>query len=451
MINIVTFGKPDGYKDLHIGHLSSTILFSDLYYRHIKNTSFQSKTYLVSGTDGYGMATYIECWKSLNRMPNKEELRDYVNRFYLKQLKTLNKFHVFPDCFASDVDEQTANGLQDYCNMILKEIVAAGLCYVKEEPEYSDPVYHVGLGKRNYYYDPTKNTYISRLSNKPAVKTTRKNWFLSLEKARNIIVKETENVIDKDILKYIKNMLCKDLPDYRLTSYQPWALQVSDELSGGKGMSFQVWYESLLAPAYYTKRLLMNQRICFSDDEIRFVHFMAEDNMFFYVLVRSVLWHFLPYNNNRLVLIKFRKFLDEHNQKCILSAEQLLQKYDANTIRLFFLMRGVAPTTFRFNNEDFGRALKKYNKIVSTSKKSKDQSIKHCDINGKYEYVQLLKSYDEYILNFEYQKAADLIDFVLSNKSKEDYYGSFLKTVVGEYIPNVIDEEQYENNSLLWN
>lgn len=416
-INVVTFGKPDGYKSLHIGHLAGGALHADLFYRYCLRMQEDKKCYLISGTDGFGATAFVECWKAKGAKPTNTQLQSYVEEHYQKQKNDLAIYGIFPDYYGNDTEPQNAREIASMCDRALEKMVNKGLCVLRDDIEYIDPIYGIAIGER-FLNRLNDGTLISNLSKQRVVAHRCKNWFLDLDAAKPIIEESIflYDKVDTQVVKYVKQKISSKLGGYRLTSYQPWALPVGDHLRPNDNMKYQVWYASLIEPLLYSINGVDESLKTLEDlkNKASFVQFIADDNIFFYSIIRPVLWNAVTDSNiiDRLVYFQHRNFMDEKGEKFFCSAADMCKDYNPNIIRLYFLTRGRKSTTFHLNTEELNRCSRFYNRYSekgSDVQKGRDSCVSTKTFNSS---VQILRGeIGHYLSQFDFQKSFDQLEY----------------------------------------
>lgn len=400
-LKIITFGKPDGFKDIHIGHLSGVILHADAYARYCRNND--ENVLMISGTDGYGAAVYQHFYQSNKYIPNKDELKSYVLDYHIRQKEMLRKFNVSIDYYGLDINEESTNKIKKLCDNVLEKMLDMGLCKLREEEQYIDPILNMPLGNRQLFCKNVgnKKKYYSCITKKEVKVKNVVNYFLSLEKCRNIVEKSRvrfrSSPSDGFVLNYINKRLENKLPEYRVTSYQPWAISVLNDDS----MKYQVWVESLIAPLAYSRKMVnVNNFKC------RYVQFISEDTLFFYSIIQPILWSILCPDQELPTLYcnRTRSFVDANNVPCFFTGDELLEKYSVEQIRMCFIGRGVGRTTIAVTGNEmnrlwrgFQRAINKHNNGIDNSDRMNFEMIsKYNLLMDKMEFSKVIDMMDEY-------------------------------------------------------
>lgn len=416
-INVVTFGKPDGYKDVHIGHLAGGALFADLYCRCMKHNYPEQRTYLVSGTDGYGMMTYVNCWRYIDRKPNNDELRNFVKCYHNRQKSTLNKYGIDMDYYGNDTDIENSKEIKKMCDFVFGLLLEKGVCELREEIEYIDDIYGVAVSERNVIKSNDTCNMVSKLSGGSISVRKGKNWFLNLEAAREIIENSKETYTDETVIAYIESVLKEKLSYFRITNNQPWAVPMGTNFSEKGEKKYQVWFASLLEPLVYANRICQNGH-CEEIKDIHFEQFVAEDNLFYYAIIRPILWDVLDCRDVNLVYFKYRCFKDEKGNKIFFTGDSIAKRYGYDVIRLFFLLRGKNPTVYHFDTEEFTKVLRMIERIRINSRMPK-RSSNVSNRNSKTKYKNIIHPYSKYICEHQFRKAADYFEYLIMNNKFE--------------------------------
>ena len=402
-VTVVTFGKPDGFREIHIGHLSGVVLHADVYARARKA---QGETvFLVSGTDGYGAAVYQHAREACGRTPGEAELRAYVREFHEKQRRTLAAYQVGLDYYGNDTDPETSRALEQLCRRVRMRLEEQGTCSRRRERYAVDPVYGCPLGNHQIRESREDGREVrrSRLTGQEVYWEEGDNLFLSLEAYREVIRASLSRYGDRGgdgfIRAYVERMLQGPLPEYRLTSHQPWALPAED------GLRCQVWFASLLAPVYYGRKAAEKAGTAWKPDQMRFVQFISEDTLFFYAVLQPVLWQALDpeWPLPELHCNRTRTFADESGTPCFCSGDELLQRFSAGQIRVCFTARGTGRTKIALTGEEMERLWGGY-------RQAKRRSASAAGSFSGRESEAVSAQYFRLLEQREFSKAADLAD-----------------------------------------
>lgn len=357
---VITYGKPDGFRNVHVGHLSGVVLHADAYARYCRSSG--KETWLISGTDGYGAAVYQHAFEHFGHIPSDDELRTYVYEYHMRQRATLAAYHVSNDYYGLDTDADETKRIKDLCDEALSRLQAGGHCVLRKEINYVDPILQCPLGNRQLTKEETAKgeQKRSQLTGTLAACVQTENWYLSLEAYRPVIEASMQrfddDIRDRHLITYVRNILRQPLPDYRLTTQQPWAIQVNDDPQ----MKYQVWVESLLAPVAYLQHAaaFLGKTV----EKPRYVQFIAEDTLFFYTIVQPVLWHIMwpEMKLSTLLCNRTRSFVDGEGKPCFMTGDELLQYFTADQIRLCMISRGTGRSVIAFTKGEMNRLWKRY-------------------------------------------------------------------------------------------
>lgn len=400
---IITYGKPDGFRNIHLGHLSGVVLHADAYARYCRAKGRDA--WLISGTDGYGAAVYQHTFAQYGRIPSTDELRTSVQRCHLKQRATLEAYHVSNDYYGLDTDPAETKRIKRLCDKLLNRLKASDSCVLRKEIDHYDPVLKCPLGRRQLYRDVASSSakYRSRVTGALTTDVEVENWYLSLEGYRHVIEASLRRfddyMRDKHMISYVYNRLKEPLPDYRLTTHQPWAVPVGDE----SRMKYQVWVESLLSPIAYVQQRAVQKGTRVLNP--RYVQFIAEDSLFFYTIIQPVLWHVLcpDLELSALFCNKTRRFVDEIGHPCLMNGDELLQRFSVEQIRVCLISRGNRNTTIALNNREMNRLWKGYDYAACHIQ----NHVVQADLDKAHQYRL---NYEECLKHRNFSKAADIAD-----------------------------------------
>ncbi|HAG68982.1 MAG TPA: methionine--tRNA ligase [Lachnospiraceae bacterium] len=144
----------------------------------------------------------------------------------------------------------------------------------------------------------------------------------------------------------------KTLVPFRLTGNVEWGVPVPEK-EDTKDLTFWVWPESLWAPISFT-RTYLKQKGCpddewkkwWNDDEAQVYQFIGEDNIYFYAIAQTGMFNALGNLHqtnviaNRHILFMDTKASSSSEIKPPM-AEELLQHYSADQLRMHFISLGL--------------------------------------------------------------------------------------------------------------
>ena len=144
----------------------------------------------------------------------------------------------------------------------------------------------------------------------------------------------------------------KTLVPFRLTGNVEWGVPVPDK-EDTKDLTFWVWPESLWAPISFTRAYLKRKGLpedewkkWWDDDEAQVYQFIGEDNIYFYSIAQTGMWHALGNLHqsnviaNRHILFMDTKASSSSEIKPPM-ADELLKHYSADQLRMHFISLGL--------------------------------------------------------------------------------------------------------------
>lgn len=97
---VITGGMPYGNKDLHYGHVLGMFLYADFMARFLRDRIGKDNVIFVSGTDCYGSPS-LETYRKRADLGIKEDIKDMVKSFHLRQKAGLEKFEISLNFFGA--------------------------------------------------------------------------------------------------------------------------------------------------------------------------------------------------------------------------------------------------------------------------------------------------------------------------------------------------------------
>ena len=254
----------------------------------------------------------------------------------------------------------------------------------------------------------------------------------------------------------------KTLVPFRLSGNVPWGIEVP-ERDGAKDLTFWVWPESLWAPVSFTKACLKTRgmgegayRDFWSSKDARVYQFIGEDNIYFYSVAQSGLFMALqdgaektcaPADGqlqmttvipNRHVLYMKKKAASSGAVKPP-SAEELLEVYSPEQLRLHFFHMNLGQSSVSFSPKAFDPSLKGeydpviyegnlttniYNRLIRscfyTMQKHFGSTLPDRSITPeiKVEADELIVAVENAMYRFEFNKMFELLDQYLRQANK---------------------------------
>lgn len=97
---VITGGMPYGNKDLHYGHVLGMFLYADFMARFLRDRIGKDNVIFVSGTDCYGSPA-LETYRKRAESGIKEDIRDMVKSFHVRQKEELKTFEISLNFFGA--------------------------------------------------------------------------------------------------------------------------------------------------------------------------------------------------------------------------------------------------------------------------------------------------------------------------------------------------------------
>lgn len=371
--NILIGGAwPYGNYLLHIGHLAA-LLPADIIARYHRGCG--NEVMYVSGTDAHG-TPITERAKKENREP--EEIANYYHEEFVK---TFNKFNFSYDMYTITTDEEHVKRVQEYFTKIMDN----SYIYEKEidedycedcktylsDREIEGICSHCG-GKCSG--DQCDECLVSLSPSEIKDKkcktcgketTTKKNkhLYLKLSAFQDVLedlVEKRTGIWRRQATGECKKFLNMGLIDRAATRQMNWGIKVP--VKGFEDKRIYVWLEAVLGYMTTASRVAEARNIDFEkfitdkDTKTYFVH--GKDNIPFHGIIYPALLYGinkdyqLPYY---MISSGYVNMEDEKMSKSkgnLISANELANDYDIDTIRYFFTANGPEKKDSNFNKED---------------------------------------------------------------------------------------------------
>lgn len=479
---LITVGKPDAYREIHIGHLAGGLINADVFTRFLRNRIGSENVLFISGTECYGTSIYAEY---LKHKKGNESINDYISANHLKQKQTLEKFQISLNdfyCVASNNEYRLIHSR--LCQEFINSLIANNEILRKSEKIFIDPETLTFLNyrqvkqkdiedkKEKKYDSEDSSNSISIISNKRPLTKDIDNYFFDISKREQAIL-ELHDTCYTEIKKYLKNYFPS--PDYkaiRITCNSKLGIDVN---INGETKKLWNWIDSLIAPISYTmyhenkkENDMSGWRKWWCGEDSKTYHFMAQDNVFFYTVVEPYLiqsWndvHYEKFNLPNYALIPMRTIFNGKYTGPFPTGELLAKKYSVESLRYTLASMGKKNSSFnpeklldssiKIDNIDnrYNATLRKINRLYALSKeqlRANSQNVsfsKECTIRGK----ELFGTYESIMMSREFNKAIDFIEErfkeFLSDKSNVLYNTKLVSVMLHPFIPNIIEEKYNE-------
>ena len=354
------------YK-LHIGHISA-LLPGDIIARYFRLKG--DNVVFVSGTDCHGTPTTITA--------KKEGVTPYdIAKKYHEFDKTdMKRIGISYDLYAATMDEEHKTEVQrmfkliydnnyiyekeeeqdycDTCKIFLSDREIEGTCPHCKETTKGDQCEHC-LIVIDVLQD--KNCSICK---KTTVLKNNKHLYFSLSKFQ----KELEKYINKNLSNWRKNaqnetnkFLKLGLIDRAATRQLDWGVDVP--IDGYEDKKIYVWIEAVMGYLTTCKRVCGNDYENFITDSNTISYYIhGKDNIVFHTIIFPALIMAMRNNYNLPNYIISSEYLNMKDEKMskskgnLMTLDEMLNLYDADTIRYNLILNGPEKKDVNFSVED---------------------------------------------------------------------------------------------------
>ena len=349
---------PYANGSLHIGHIAS-LLPGDVLARY--HRAIGDNVYFVSGSDCHGTPVAIRA-KQENRTP--QEVSDYYHKEFVDCFEQLG--------FTYDVYTKTsADAHKDFIRAFHKKLYESPYVYEKEVPqaycEHCDTFLadRFVLGKcpkcgsdtRGDQCDECGTVLEPESLKDPICAVCGKS--ISFKKSTHLYIAiskfqpELEALVDshpewrKNAIAFTKRYINDGLRDRALTRDLEWGIPVPKE--GYENKTIYIWAENVLGYLSASKVSAEKRNSSFKDlwgKDAKHYYVHGKDNIPFHTIILPALllgngegWH-LPDQivSSEYVTLEGRKISTSQNYA--IWVKELLEHYDADSIRYFFIANG---------------------------------------------------------------------------------------------------------------
>jgi methionyl-tRNA synthetase len=267
---IITAALPYANGELHLGHIASTYLPSDIFSRYSRLAGHE--VIFTCATDDYGTPILVQA-ESENKDP-----KDYVKYWNQRDLEDFSKLNIKFDLFdrtSSEENHEMAKRfflflfkkgliyegevLQYYCTnckRFLPDRYVIGRCpFCKAENQYADVCENCGKTLKPGELEVPR---CAVCGSTPILEKTS-HYFFALSKFSDQLKKwlvETET-LQKDIKNYVLKWIEEGLQDWDITRDISWGIPIP--LKEAKGKVLYGWFENHLCYISTTLKFLKNK------------------------------------------------------------------------------------------------------------------------------------------------------------------------------------------------
>ena len=209
---VVTAGMPYGNKDLHFGHVGGVFVHADAFARFLRDRIGKENVIFVSGTDCYGSPIVADHAKQVSSGEYQGSLLDYVQFNHERQCATLRQYRISLDCFAASALAPFRETHENMCAQFMQRAYRNGHLEKRSTPQFYDVSKQSFLNGRQvlgrcpiqgcrsekayadecsvgHQYEPKDLIEpVSTLSGEPPQTRLVTNWYLPLEKFREVLM-----------------------------------------------------------------------------------------------------------------------------------------------------------------------------------------------------------------------------------------------------------------------
>lgn len=345
---IITAALPYGNNSIHIGHIMSTFLPSDICARIYRYLNF--KVNYISGMDAYGTPILLTAFNS-NTTPQKIH-----DKYFNSNKNILNKFSISLDIFDSTINPihhqnvqnqiiqkqsllYTTNSINHFCDyhkIFLNDRLLSQYCSICNEFFYEhEPQCH----------HDTKTNYCS-LCNKTTTQhnTTHYTWNFTIENLNTLLQKTQLNKVAREQVEILFNSNKLNNVDKIITRYGKWGVSFPTSINKQyKNLIIYVWIEALMFYSSFSK---------WNDPKEYKIQFMGKDNVFFHTYIQSNIMDEMP---NQIVAGHFLKYKGQKMSKRNNANFALdeLSKEDCDFLRFYLCYIYSSRHDISFDWDDF--------------------------------------------------------------------------------------------------
>ncbi|GBC75732.1 Methionine--tRNA ligase [archaeon HR06] len=294
---IVTAALPYANGEIHLGHVASTYLPSDIFVKFLKLKKYE--VVYVCATDDYGTPILIRAEQE-NKKPE-----DYVSYWNERDLKDFKDLGIDFDIFYKTSSKENSDLaqyffiklyekgyiykkkiLQFYCEFdkkFLPDRYVIGTCpYCKAENQYSD-----GCEKCGKVFEAGEiiNPKCSLCGREPINKESE-HYFFALSKFSSKLEDwlKSNNNLQEEVKNYVLNWIKEGLKDWDISRDISWGIPIP--LSEAKGKVLYGWFENHLCYISTTLKYLRDKNLDgkeFWNSSIIY-HFIGKDIVYHHYL-----------------------------------------------------------------------------------------------------------------------------------------------------------------------
>lgn len=389
--NILIGGAwPYANGSLHIGHIAG-LLPGDVLARY--HRACGDKVYFVSGSDCHGTPVAIRA-KSEGKTPR--EISDHYHEEFVDCFERLGFSY---DCYTKTSDEHHKNFIRDFheklyeseyvyeketpqaycecCNTFLADRFVTGICPKCGQPARGDQCDLCGT-----VLDPeTLKEPICAVCKNPVTFRASTHLYIAISKLEKQLRDLVDNGKDwrKNAISFTNRYIDEGLRDRALTRDLDWGIPVPKK--GYENKTIYIWAENVLGYLSAAKRVADERGESFEElfgENAHHYYVHGKDNIPFHTIILPALLiaHGKGYRlpdqivSSEYLTLEGRKISTSQNYA--IWVKDLLDKYDADSLRYYFLANGPEKKDADFSwteyvNNHNGELLGAYGNFINRS------------------------------------------------------------------------------------
>ena len=452
---LVGISWPFANGRLHIGHIASS-LSGDVIARYYRLKG--DNVILVSGSDCHGTPIDV---RALKENKTQQEIVDYYDSKFRDDFKRLGfSFDLF---YRTDdiehknfVKEQFKKYYKnnylyekeekqlycEHCNLFLADRYIKGIC-----PHCGNTIDGDECDKCNSIINVSdiKETRCAICGNKTSLKSTKNLYFAlsKFTKELNVLVTTHESLWRNNAVLFTKRYLNEGIPDRVASRSLKWGIDIP--IKGYEDKKIYGWFENVWGYVSACKKYCELNNLNYEDywkenknNKIYLIH--AKDNIPFHTIIFPALLLGTHENYKLPDYIISDEFLTVDGSKMskskgnYIAAYELLDKYDSDIIRYYFILNDPSKKDLNFTFESFNQAqselIGKWGNFVNRNlafiKKSFNGKLETSKIDENIKN-ELIKAYIEVGRYIESGNTKEALDYIVGCVNIANKYFDSLK------------------------
>ncbi|MCS7122767.1 MAG: methionine--tRNA ligase [Candidatus Micrarchaeota archaeon] len=405
---------------IHLGHIKSTYLPADIFYRYLKLRG--EEAIYVCATDDHGTPIVIEAERQ-NTTPKK-----LVEYYHYKDLNEFKQLGIEFDIFHWTSSQENRFTTLEFYQALKQYIYTKDVTqyYCEELGRFMPDRYIRGVcrfcGARDQYADQCESCgkifqigdlvdpYCTLTKTPPKLRSST-HLFFKLSYFRDFLDGYNKNMNNPQIYNYLRGWI-EDLQDWDIVRDLDWGIPVPDL----PGKVFYVWFDAPIGYIGSLRALRRDWREVWNRSKI--YHFIGKDIIYHHHLFWPAMLHGAGYNLPYRIPVRGYLTLEgkkfSKSRKWFLSLEAALKHIHPDYIRYYMTSispAGLVDSDFsidelktKINNELIGNY---GNLITRTIKLWNGRELSRISIDN-YE-SQMLEKYHEHMMNVDLKEGLETV------------------------------------------